>query len=272
MFAITLAAIAALAAAPSPSPSPTPITDPCASLSSIVTRPTFTTSVCTVQPRGILLENGVQNTVATGTGAGYTAAYPQTFVRVGTGDPHVEWNLTPPTYLRSNSAGMVTGGYGDVSLGLKAELGYNARAAWGANAAVSFPMGSQAFTAGGTGYTANFNWTYTVNPVISLAGTLGFDALAGYDANGNAGRYFAIEPTLAVFASLPNDTELFAEYAYFSSSGVGIGGKGTIDVGYERDLSPNVQFDLEYGFTPTPVNGQRSTYTGAGVSFLIGAP
>jgi hypothetical protein len=270
MSAIAAVILATLAVAPSPSPSPTPIPYPCSSLSAIVTRPTVTTSVCTVQPQTALIESGWQNLVATGNGAGYTASYPQAFVRVGTGDPNLEWNVSVPTYEKTNAGGSIVTGWSDVSGGIKYVLGYNAKAAWGVNAAFSMPTGGSSFTAGGPGYTGNFNWTYTLNGTFSLAGTLGFNDLAGYRTDGLPGRYFAFAPSLGLFASLPNNTELFAEYAYSSAAGPGIGGKSTIDAGIERDLSPNVQFDLEYGFSPTPVNGTRTTYTGAGLSFLFG--
>jgi opacity protein-like surface antigen len=270
IHSLVLAAL--VAASPAPSASPTPVPDPCGSLSSIVTRPTFTTSVCTVQPHGILLESGYANTVTTGNGPSNAASYPQAFLRIGTGDPHLEWNVSPYTFDRTNASGVVSSGYGDVFAGIKAELGYTAKAVWGVNASLSLPTGSAGYTAGGPGYTANFNWTYTLNDTFSLAGTAGFNDLAGYDALGTPGRYFTFDPTLALFVSLPNQTELFAEGAYFTSAGPGLGAKSTFDVGYERDLSNNVQFDVEYGFTPTPVNGQRSSYVGTGLSFLFGVP
>ena len=64
---ITLVLAALVAAAPSPSPTPTPAaSDPCAGIMAIVTRPTVTSSVCTVRYGHVLLENGYTNTTTTG--------------------------------------------------------------------------------------------------------------------------------------------------------------------------------------------------------------
>jgi len=57
-------------------------------------------------------------------------------------------------------------------------------------------------------------------------------------------------------------------YAYFSRAGVGLAAKSLIDLGYIRDFTPNTQFDIEYGFSPTVVAGQRQHYAGFGLSFM----
>ncbi len=263
---------AAVVTSPSPSPSPTPTapSDPCGSILSIVTRPTVTTGVCTVRPYKVLLENGYTNTTVTGTGGGEISTYPQSFLRLGTGDPHLEFSFSPPSSNASSVGGAIVGGSSDMNLGVKDELGYNANAnaVWGVNAQVSVPSDSRAFTAGGAQYTGNFNWGYTLNSEFSLAGTLGFNSLAGYNASGSVARYFAFIPSLELEASLPANSQLFAEYAYFSQAGVGLGSRGLFDFGYQKDIGPRVQLDIEYGIQPTVLNGQQLHYIGAGLSFM----
>jgi hypothetical protein len=266
MFGLVAAAL--IAASPTPSASPTPFPDPCGTILAIVTRPTVTTSVCTVRAHEVLLETGYTNTTITGPGGGSDTSYPQAFLRLGTWDPHLEIDLTPPSALSSTAGGSRFAGTSDVSAGVKYELGYNARAVWGLNGAISFPTGSKAFTAGGAQYTGNLNWSYTLNSEFSLAGTLGFNALAGFAASGTVQHFFAFIPTVELEAGLPANSQLFAEYVYLSQSGVGLPARSLIDFGYQKDLGPHVQFDIEYGVQPTVILSQQQHYIGAGLSFM----
>jgi hypothetical protein len=50
----------------------------------------------------VLLENGWTNTVTTGPGSGNVAAYPQSFLHIGTFDPHLEFTFGPPSFNRSS--------------------------------------------------------------------------------------------------------------------------------------------------------------------------
>jgi hypothetical protein len=256
-------------ATPRPAPAADGPSDPCGALISIVNRPTVTTAVCTVRTGRVLLENGYTNTVTTGPGGGVTVTYPQSFLRIGTWDPHLEFSFTPPTYNRSSVGGTVAGGYSDINIGAKYEIGYSRTAAWGANAYVTIPTGAKAFTAGAAQYTGNLNVTDALGPVFSVSGTVGFNALSGPNSAGTPQGYFALIPSLQLAASMPGPSSAFLEYAYFSQAGVGLGSKSLIDFGYARDFGPNLQFDGEYGFSPTLLNGQKQHYVGAGLSFMF---
>ncbi len=260
---------AAIAASPVPSPSPTPSapSDPCGSILSIVTRPTVTTSTCTVRYGHALLETGYSNTVTTGPGGGVTASYPQAFARVGIGR-ELEFSFTPTSFERTSVGNELSSGWTDANFGAKWEMGYTAKAVWGINAVVSMPTGESGFTAGIPEYTGNFNWSYTLDSLWSAAGTVGFNSLAGPNARGLAQRYSAFIPTLEVERTLSGISQGFAEYAYFSRSGPGLASKSLIDFGYQIDPNPHLQFDVEYGFQPAPLQGQRQQYIGAGLSFM----
>lgn len=69
-------------------------------------------------------------------------------------------------------------------------------------------------------------------------------------------------------ASLPQSSSLFAENTYYSRAAPNAGAKSLIDVGYTRDLGPNVQVDVEYGDSPTLLSAQSQHYVGAGLSLL----
>jgi hypothetical protein len=261
-------AVAVAAADPSPTVSPTPLPDPCGSINSLVTRPTISTSACTVRPHHVLVENGWSNTITTGPGGGATTSFTQTFIHFGTWDPHLEFAVTPPNWNRSTVGGAVVEGASDVNVGAKYELGYDAKAAWGVNGQISIPTGDVGFTAGGPQYTGNFDWGYTLNSVYGLAGTIGVNSVTGFDANGDLQRFAVFEPALVLSAGLSANAQAFAEYAYVSKAGPDLGAKSVIDFGLVRVLTPNSQADVEYGYSPTAIAGQRQHYIGIGFSFM----
>ncbi|HVN69068.1 MAG TPA: hypothetical protein VMU38_05425 [Candidatus Binatia bacterium] len=262
---------AAAQASPAPAPSPTPSApaDPCGSLLSIVNRPTVTTGVCTVRPGHVLLENGYTNTTTTGTGGGSSALYPQSVLRVGTFDPHLDFEFGFPSAETSSVGQPRITGATDISLASRYELGYSASGWWGIYGAVTMPTGSKAFTAGNAQFTGDLDGAYAINSEFSLAGTLSFNAFSAANAAGLAQSYFAFVPSLELSAALPGGpSQISAEYAYFSASGPGLPSKSLLDFIYQRDFGNHVQFDVEYGFSPTTIDGQRQHYIGGGLSFM----
>jgi len=251
-----------------PSPVPSSPSDPCGSILSIVNRPTVTTGVCTVRTGHFDVETGYANTTTSGIGGGGSANYPQPLIRIGTENPHFDVELGPPSYETTSVGVPTVSGTSDVSVGAKYEAGYSSNADWGVNGLITFPTGSTAFSAGDPQFTGSLNGAYTVNPIVGIAGSLSFNALSGLNSSGVPQSYFAFIPSLEVSASLPGPSEFFGEYAYFSQAGVGLGGKSLIDFGYIRDLGGHLQFDVEYGFSPTVLNGQTQHYIGAGLSFI----
>src|SRR5579871_3644730 len=253
----------------SPAPTPSAPSDPCGSLLSIVNRPTVSTGVCTVRTGHIELENGYTNTTTTGTPGGSSALYPQSLLRVGTFDPHLDFEFGFPNAETSSVGEPRVTGSTDISLASKYELGYSASGDWGIYGAVTIPTGTKAFSAGNAQFTGDLDGAYTINSEFSLAGTLSFNALSGANAAGLPQSYFAFIPSLELSAALPGGpSQISAEYAYFSAAGPGLGGKSLVDFVYQRDFGTHVQFDVEYGFSPTSINGQTQHYMGAGLSFM----
>jgi hypothetical protein len=253
---------------PAPSPSSSPVPDPCGPIISVVTRPTVTTSACTVRSGKVLLENGWSNAITTGPGGGVTASDPQSLLKVGTPDSRFDFEFGLPNWMRSSTGGALVSGLSDVTVGAKAELGYSSKAAWGINGVVSLPTGDNAFTARESQYTLNGNWSYTLSSLFALAGTVGFNGFSATNASGGIGRYGAIAPSFVLQLTPTSTTEIFAEYAYVSKAGVGLPGKTTLDAGLAGDIGPHVQLDVEAGWSPTLINGQRQHSIGAGFSFM----
>lgn len=257
------------APAPSPTATPAAVPDPCGSLLSIVNRPTFGTGVCTVRTGHVDVENGYTNLVTTGPGGGNTATYPQSLIRIGTSDPHLDVEVGPIAENHSSLGGAFAAGLSDLAIGAKYELGYSANADWGVNAIVTIPTGATAFSAGNAQYTGNFNWAYTLNSEFGVSGTLGFNAFSAFVSPNVAQSYFAFTPTIEFSAALPGGpSQISAEYAYFSKAGPALGSKSFLDFVYQRDFGQHVQFDVEYGFSPTVLLGQKQHYVGAGLSFM----
>lgn len=255
--------------AASPSATPAVPSDPCGSILSIVNRPTFGTGVCTVRTGHVVLENGYTNEAITGPGGASIVTYPQSLVRIGTFDPHLDFEVGPISDNHSSAAGMPLDGTSDLGVAAKYELGYTSSALWGVYAGVTIPTGAKAFSAGNAQFTGDFDWGYTLNGEFSLSGTLGFNALSGYNGGGLPQSYFAFIPTIELAAALPGGpSQIGAEYAFFSSAGPNLGSKSFIDFVYQRDFGPHAQFDVEYGFQPTVINGQQQHYWGAGLSFM----
>jgi hypothetical protein len=259
--------------APSPAASPTPgaPSDPCGSILSIVNRPTITTGACTVQSGHFVVENGYSNTVTTGAGGGNTVMAGQNDVgiRIGTFDPHFDIEFTPPNYMRSSLDGKVATGSSDMTLGAKYELGFTDKGLWGVAGFITVPSGTPAVTGGNAQFTGDFQGGYTLSSEFGLAGALSFNALSGPNATGQAQSYFAFIPSIELTAALPGGpSQLYGEYAYFSQAGPDLGSKSVLDFGYQRDFGAHVQLDVEFGFSPTSINGQRQHYLGAGLSFM----
>ncbi len=267
---LVLSTGAAVAAQPSPSPSPSPsaVPYPCTTIISIVTRPSVTTSSCTVPARKVLIENGYMNTVTTGSSSGIAVTYPQSLLRIGSGYDKFEYEIEPPSVQITNFGGTIVRGATDMGAALKYLAGYTSNASWGVEALATLPSGSPAFTASIPQYTGDLNWTYTANSLIGFGGTLSFNSFGGTDPSGNIKRYFSFIPSIDATIGYPAHSQFYAEYAYFSQIAPGLGGRSLVDYGFIHDFGPRIQFDVESGVQPTTVNGQRLHYFGVGLSFM----
>jgi hypothetical protein len=254
---------------PSPSPSATPSgpSDPCTSILAVVNRPTVTTGSCVFKNGRGDLEVGYTNTITTGSGGGATVAYPQAFLRAGTFARNVELDVTPPTLLRSSAGGATVTGPSDAAFGLKWEAGYTSKAIASINVIATTPTGDRAFTAGGSSYTGNLNLGYTLNSVFSLSTTLGFESLAAPGTNGSVLRTGVFNPSLLLVAALPGTSQLYGEVSNTSHAGVGLGGRTLYNFGFQKQLGSRIVFDIEGGFAPNPVAGQKLQYLGFGLSY-----
>ena len=253
--------------APVPQPSSSPSSlfpalgtnDPCTSISAIVTRPTVSNSICTVRPNHVLVETRYQN--VTSAGGGNTVGYPQTLVRVGTNVPALEFDLAPPSLMRTNT-GSATLGTTDVGAGLKYVFGYTPRFSYGGQVFVTAPTGLNGFSADGPQTTYGLQASYALSPAFSLGGVAQFAALT----NG-ATRWSSVIPSLVLSATLPGSTGLFGEIAQFShATGPSTPTRTQYILGAYHDAGQQIQLDASIGISPTVSTG-RYHYLGFGLSY-----
>jgi hypothetical protein len=282
-LALTLVPAVAIAqTVPSPSPSAAPVpspapaaspagstlytalrpNDPCTSLSAIITRPSVTNSVCTVRPNHVLVETGYTNTTTPGVGS--TVNYPLTLIRVGTKIPGLEFDLTPPSAIRTSGAGGVLTGTSDVGAGLKYVLGYTPKFNYGAQVFFTAPTGTNAFSANGTNANYALQAGYTINSVLSLSG-----AAQLFEFANNGARFSSFVPSLLLNASLPWSSGVFVEAARFSNAnGRGTPARMQYMLGVTHDVGQRLQLDVEAGISPTISTG-KSHFVGFGAAYYF---
>jgi len=254
---------------PVPSPTSSPPSgpsDPCTSMLALVNRPTVATGSCVFKNGRGDIETGYANTITSGLGGGATAAYPQAFIRAGTRISNVEIDITPPSVLRTSAGGLLSG-TADAAYGAKWEIGYTSKAIGSLSVAATVPTGDLAFTAGGSSYIVNLNGAYTLNSEFSVSGTLGFQSLAARSTTGAVERTGVFIPAFVVVAALPGTAQVYGEVSNVSHIGVGQPGRTLYDFGVQKQLGTHIVIDLETGFAPNPVAGQKLHYIGFGLSY-----
>lgn len=263
------AASASVTPAASASVAPTAPSDPCTSLSSLVSRPTFSTAACAVKEGDLLLESGYTNLTSSGAGGSSLITFPQGNLRVGLGR-NVEFDLNPQSAAYLSGAPRQVG-ITDGSIGLKYEIGYSSRLLYGVNALYTLPVGSaNVFSANGDGVLANLNGAFTLSPNVGLFATFGYNA-QNAGTIGAPARYHDYQPSLGASVSLPANFYVFLEGFGVSSTGPGLGGRYGYDTGFQKDIGSRVQLDFNYFNYLGVQNGQHQHSVGFGAAYLIGS-
>jgi hypothetical protein len=276
---LIVAALVALPAAVSAqaAPVPTPAPDICSTgLSAVVGRPTQTTSACTVKPGQVLIESGYQSQTVDVADGSYTyQTAPSATIRIGTGLRNVEFQVLPPSAIRS--AGVTA--TSDVGAGLKWQIGSTPSFGYGVNVIATAPTGSDpGASANGLGSANAATYVYNANVQGALGKIFGYGATLSVDqlASGapTAVRYTSVLPSADLTVSLPSSFGLALE-AYRQSNGEGPGTPGHtwFDAALTKDTG-NAQLDLNYGMSnrisPAPgAPGVRRRYVGFGLSYLL---
>jgi hypothetical protein len=256
------------AASPAPGATPAGPTDPCTSLSNLVSRPTFSTAACAVKLHDVLIETGYTNATTSGGGAGTLVTYPQASVRAGVGH-NLEVDLDPDSLARLSGPPAINGTT-DSTIGAKYEFGYTSNLVYGINVLYTLSTGSQPFTGNGNGILANLNAGLSLSPALSLFGTVGYnEQSAGTPAV--PARVHDLQPSLGATLSLPQSFDIFLEGFNQSATAPGLGGRFGYDTGFQKDVGSRLQLDFNYFDFLGVQNGGHLHSLGFGAAYLIGS-
>jgi hypothetical protein len=272
LFAGLSASGAAVARAQSPpAPTPSPTSDPCggeARLLATLNRPTIGFSTCAVAKGTTVLELGYQNSTVTGSGAGNQVQYTQLFARIGVYD-RLEFDLIAPNLNRVTAGGTRTAGYSDSGIGFKYELPPRSKFNYAIDGLFTVASGTNGFSTGAPGYTANFDTSYALSPAMAAGSTIVLQSVSGYTIGGTRSRYGNFVPSAFVSAQLPGLLQLYAEYVYSAKSAPDIGSRSTLDFGVQKLIGRRIEVDLELGTSLNTVAGSRFRYVGAGLGLQV---
>lgn len=209
----------------------------------LVSRPTVTTSPCSVKDGRVPLETGYTNTTTSGIGGGVVATYPQAALRAGL--PHnFELDAFVPSWYVSTGPPRVSGP-SDVGAGLKYVLGYTSRAVGALAVVLTAPTG------------------------VGASGTHAYVSNAAPSSSGSVQRFTTFMPSLGVAWALPNAFQVYLEGFGTTTAGPGFGGRYGSDVGLQKDIGSRFQLDVEYGDTLTVTAGLHPHYVGFGAAYLF---
>jgi hypothetical protein len=276
--ALSAAASAAAPSSPAPvaTPSATPVPDICSTgISAVISRPTQTTSACVVKPNQALIESGYQTQTVVTSGGSYTfQTVPNTAIRVGTALQNVEFQVLPPSSIRSGG----TTALSDVGAGLKWQISSTPTFAYGVNVIATAPTGTDpAANPNGLGssnagtYVANANIQGSLGKIFGYGATFSVQSLAAPGAM-SVQRYTSIVPSADVTVSLPASWGLAIEvFRQTNGEGPATPAHTWFDVALAKGIG-KAQFDASYGTSnavvPAPgAPSIRRHYAGFGVSY-----
>ena len=201
-------------------------------------RPQVTNSSIVVPCGSLQLENGLQ---VTGSSGQRSVDVPETSVRFGIARK-TELRFMAPDYFHnaSTSSGLLSG-VGDVSLGVKQQLGPRAGFDFSVIPSVSFPTGSDALSSRGYDPAMQLPWSRSLTKAWTAAGQFGIGwptQSTRRNVMGQSSLYFDRQLTSLV--------DVYLEYSgVFPQRG---GPQHLIDFGAAYKPTPHQQLDLHCGF------------------------
>ena len=242
------------------------VPDPCAGPSavlSLVNRPTIADSACVVPFEKGMIEAGFQYQNLIGGKSGYNL--PQTDLRLGL-PARTELVILFPDYTRQTTRPHA--GWGPTAVGLKHELGYNAKWLGSIEGLVVLPSGSAAFGSDGMGGVINGIVDYSFSSTLSLTFILGVSTqVLPYNAGGQ--RFNSVNPDLVLVWQVTPQFQTFGEIYGQSKTGPHQGAGFIADAGIQYLWTPNLASDLEAGQRISGKLGNINNYFGAGLAWLF---
>lgn len=242
------------------------VSDPCAgpsSLFALVNRPSAADSACVVPFEKGIIEGGVQYQNLKGGKKGYNL--PQAELRLGL-PLMTELVIVAPNYTRQTK--IPHAGWGPTVVGLKHELGYNAKWLGAVEGLLTLPSGSEAFGSDSVGGTLNGIVDYSINDKLTLTFMLGISTQTlAYGSGGQ--RYNSLNPDLLLSWQINDKFQSFGEVYGQSKASPTSGAGFNADAGIQYLFTPNLVSDFEVGQRISGKLGQFNNYVGAGLSWLF---
>jgi len=208
-------------------------------------RPQVTNSSVVVPCGSLQFENGFQ---VTGTGDQHTPDFPETSIRFGIA-VKTELRILVPNYFQNDAAASGANGFGDLSLGLKQQLGPIGGFDISLIPSVSVPTGANFISSHGYDPTLQLPWSRSLTKTWTVAGQFGVTWPTEPGRRNLAGQ-----TSLYVDRQLKSPWDAYVEYSgAFPQRG---GPQHLIDFGTAYKLTPHQQLDLHCGFglsSPAPV-------------------
>jgi Putative MetA-pathway of phenol degradation len=221
-------------------------------------RPQVTNSSVVVPCGSLQFENGFQ---VTGTGGQHTPDFPETSIRFGVA-VKTELRISVPDYFQNDAAASGANGFGDLSLGLKQQLGPVAGFDISLIPSVSLPTGANSISSHGYDPTVQLPWSRSLTKTWTLAGQFGITWPT------ESGRHNATGQTsLYVDRQLTSPWDAYVEYSgAFPQRG---GPQHLTDFGTAYKPTPHQQFDFHCGFGLSSAAPDYSVGFGYSVRFQM---
>jgi hypothetical protein len=251
---------------------PLEIQNPCggpSALLSLLDRPTFSDSACSV-PRGhAVLELGYQHSYVRGEGGGRADNYPQAEVRFGLPNRN-EFKVLVSNYTsqRSEIPEVASSGLSATSIGFKHELGYTSKWLGSAEAVMTLPSGNDAFGSRSLGASVSGIVAYSVTDQIGLSLQLGASSLTD-PVSAGGGRFTSFNQFLTATWDPAERLQFYGEFYGQTKTARHEGAGYNFDSGMQYLISRSWEVDLEGGVRLTGNLGGFTHYFGAGMGFLF---
>ena len=221
-------------------------------------RPQVTNSSVVVPCGSLQFENGFQ---ITGDGGQRSLDFPETSVRFGIAGK-TELRFSVPNYFRNDASASGANGVGDVSLGLKLQLGPIRGFDLSVIPSLSLPEGAKAISSHGYDPTVQLPWSRSLTKSWTVAGQFG----VGWPTE--AGRHIATGQTsLYADRQLTSPWDAYVEYSgTFPQHG---GPQHLIDFGTAFKPTPHQQLDIHYGVGLSSATPDYSVGFGYSVRFQV---
>jgi hypothetical protein len=226
---------------------------PCSSFLNTLNRPTTTNSACVTT--GTIVEAGVTGTRTKGLKSAVSAAQ----IRAGLGH-RLELDLTAPAYtVFQADKKLLSGGYGDATVGLKYQLHAQPGYATSLDLSTTVPTGTKFSPARSTQYLG-------LNATKDLPAGLGLGVTAGYtDAPGPANtRAFSVYAAAAL-SKLVGVSQLFVDGA--QTDRTAFGRETTVGAGIQSAVNKRLALDLSLGRVKNAVFSSNFLSGGLSVKF-----